>query len=138
MLLSLRALENVVNVNTFQHSTQLRFTEGDAPVLYFQLIDASTDLASQGFVPAGRRYVPAAGATLELTLNNIDDARRITRFATQPFANDLSIWALTLTTADKIRGTVNVKVKLTEGSTVRYGLAQALVLVDALDGMTRL
>lgn len=138
MLLSLRILENVSGVNAFDYAQQARMTEGDVPTIYFQLVDLARDRADKGFVPAGRRYVPAAGATLSVVLDNVDGARKVTRAATQPYATDPSIWAVTLTTADTIRGTVNMKVTLTEGSTVTRGLLQAAVSVQALDGMARL
>jgi hypothetical protein len=139
MRLSARILENVASVNAWDYAQVGEFTEGDAPTIYFQLVDLSKDRAERGFVPAGRRYVPSAGATLSVTLDNIDDARKITKTATQPYAQDPSIWALVLTTADKLRGTVNMKLTLTEsGAKVSYGTLQPALNVSATDGMTRL
>lgn len=138
MKLSARILENVTGVNAFSYANQASFTEGDTPTIYFQLIDMSQDRADAGFVPAGRRYMPANGTTLMVTLDHIDAARKTVRAATQPFLTDPSIWALTLLSTDKLRGTINMKLVLTEAGKTTQGLLQAALLVDGLDGMTRL
>lgn len=138
MQLSARILENVSGVNSFDYANQASMTEGDAPLVYFELVDLKKDRADLGFVPAGRRYIPAAGATLTVILDNIDDARRITRAATQPFPNAPSIWAVQLLAADQIRGTVNMKLSLVEGVKTTKGLLQAAIAVESLDGMSRL
>lgn len=137
MLLSARILENVNSVNSFDHVNQASLTEGDTPLIYFQLVDLAKDKASEGFVPAGRRYVPVSGATLTVTLDHIDAARKVVRAATQPFAEDPSIWAIQITTLDKLRGTVNMKLSLLEAGKTTQGLLQAALAVHGLDGMTR-
>lgn len=139
MRLSARILENVSGVNAYDYADAAEMTAGDAPTIYFQLIDLSKDRAEKGFVPAGRRYVPAAGATLSVVLDNIDDSRKVTRAATQPFPQDPSIWAITLLTTDKVLGTVNMKLTLTEpGPKVTYGFLSNALRVESLEGMTRI
>lgn len=131
MLLSARPLDNLVDVNNFSVTGQIRFNEGDAPSLYLMLLDASKDPSSQGFSPAGRRYVPDTGATLQITLDSIDDSKKITRVATQPFPGDLSIWSIDLMPTDTVRGTINLKLVLTQGVKVSYGFVQAAICVSA-------
>lgn len=124
MLLSARMLKDVASVNSFESDTQLSWTEGDVVTIYFQLIDLSLDRSDQGFMPAGRRYVPAAGATLSVVFENIDTAKTLTRVATQPFANDGSVWSISILAADTIRGTPQMRMTLTEGSKVTRGLVK--------------
>lgn len=124
MLLNARILIDCQNVNSWEPSTETSWTEGDTVDVYFQLIDASLDRPDQGFNPSGRRYVPGTGATLSCALENIDDAKKITRLATQPFAQDGSIWKLSVLAADTIRGTPQLRLTLTEGSRITRGLAQ--------------
>lgn len=124
MLLSARMLKDVAGVNSYEYDTQVQWTEGDTTTIYFQLIDSSLDNSSQGFQPPGRRFVPAAGATMSVTLENIDDARKLTRLATQPFANDGSIWALQIQASDKIRGTPQLRMTLTQAGVVTSGLVK--------------
>ena len=62
MLLSARMINNVGSVNAFEWAQEVEFTAGDTQDVYFQLVDASVDKATQGFKPGGRRYAPAAGA----------------------------------------------------------------------------
>lgn len=124
MLLSARFLNDVANVNSFEYAQVGQFTRGEAASVYFQLIDASLDGALRGFEPSGRRYIPATGATLSVVVNSIDDGKKITRFATNPFPNDTSIWKLDFLPTDKIDGTATMQLTLTEGSVVRKGLVK--------------
>lgn len=121
MLLSARFLQDVQGVNSWEPSSSLQWTEGDQLDMYFQLIDASLDRPEQGFYPSGRRYVPATGATLSCVIENIDDAKKITRLASQPFVNDGSIWKLSILGTDRIRGTPQMRITLTEGTKVTRG-----------------
>ena len=132
MLLSARFLNDVASVNSFEYAQEAEFTEGDPASVYFQLTDASLDKSVDGFVPPGRRYVPASGATLQCIIESIDDSKEITRFATQPFANDGSIWRLDFLASDKIRGTANLRLKLTEGAVVRSGLVKSGIRIYSL------
>jgi hypothetical protein len=132
MLLSARMLDNVASVNGFDWATQVEYTAGDGPVdVYFQLVDLNQDRVSTGFKFGGRRYAPAAGATLQVVLANIDDDIQVTRVATQPFTNDPSIWKVTMLGSDTIRGTCALSLKLTEGGKITYGRVEAAVLVHA-------
>jgi hypothetical protein len=138
MLLSARPLDNVANVNIFTYVDVLRFTEGDVPTLYIQLVDLSQDRLGEGFKPTGRRYIPAitgtdpdfVAPTLEITISSIDDAKKIIRFATQPYSQDGSIWALTLFDTDKLRGTADMLLKLTEGTKVTRGVLRQALAVE--------
>jgi hypothetical protein len=124
MLLSARFLNDVANVNSFEYAQVGQFTKGEATSIYFQLIDESLDGALKGFAPAGRRYVPATGATLSVVVNSIDDAKKITRVATNPFPDDRSIWKLDFLATDTISGTATLQLTLTEGSVVRKGIVK--------------
>lgn len=129
MLLSARMLKDVQNVNSFEPDTELNWTEGDSLDIYFQLVDSSLDRPEQGFYPSGRRYVPASGATLQCTVECIDGAKTVTRSATQPFAQDGSIWKLSILSSDPIRGNPQLRLKLTEGSKTTRGLVKLALRV---------
>lgn len=132
MLLSVRPLKDVGGVNVFRPAERFYLTVGDAPYLYFQLIDKSLDLAEEGFKPPYRRYAPAVSATLQVTLESIDTDKVLVRYATQPYTQDPSIWRLALLSSDILRGTVVMKVKLVEGAATVYGVLQpALEVVSA-------
>lgn len=136
MVLSVRFLTNVGSVNDFAYGDGfVEFTEGEAPELYFQLIDTNKDTAAEGYKPAGRRYMPAAGSTLSVQIENINDAKKITRFATQPFATDPSIWKLQIFSTDLIRGTATIRLTLTEGVKISYGKLQAALRVQTRTGV---
>ena len=130
MILSCRILEDVADVNHFRYASEVRFTEGDGADIFFQLIDSSQDRNDQGFNPSGRRYAPAAGATLQIVVDTLNDAKKVTRYATQPFANEPSIWKLTLLPTDAIRGTASLRLLLTEGVKVTRGSAIGVIAID--------
>jgi hypothetical protein len=131
MLLSARMLKDVASVNSFESDTQLSWMEGDSVTIYFQLIDLTLDKVDQGFMPAGRRYVPASGATLSVVLENINDAKTLTRFASQPFVNDGSIWSVTILSTDLVRGTPQMRLTLTEGAKVTRGLVKNVLKIHS-------
>ena len=114
MLLSARLLQDVNSVNSFRPAQAAILTEGDACSVYFQLVDMSVDRAIEGFNPPGRRYVPAASATLMVTVDSLNLAKQLVRAATQPFAQDPSIWLLSIMATDKVRGSAPLKLTLTE------------------------
>ena len=135
MLLSARMLSDVGGVNIFEVADKAQFTQGDETTIYFQLIDASLDTPAKGFSPSGRRFMPAAGATLSVVFDNINDAKKITRAATQPFALDASIWAVQVFSTDAIApGTVSLTLTLTEGPKVTKGIVLGAVGVTSATG----
>lgn len=122
MLLNALFLQDVGDVNTFSYATDLLVGEGDASVIYFQLIDASAFRPEKGFVPGGRRYMPANGATVTVTFGNVDDAKKVTRVASQPFVKDPSIWSVNILSTDAISaGSVDMKIVLNESGTIHTG-----------------
>jgi hypothetical protein len=134
MILSARFLNDVNNINSFQTVEVGQFTEGDSASVFFQLIDSTLDLANKGFNPPGRRFIPATGATLQVIVDSIDDSKKITRSATNPFPDDRSIWKLDFLASDKISGTANFQLVLTEGSAVRRGVVKSGMRIASATG----
>lgn len=127
MKLGARILSGVGNVNVFAYTTAVEASVGDAVDVYLQLVDVEQHLNSQGFFPAGNRYMPLAGATLAVDVQNLDAAKAFTRVATQPFAQDPSIWRFSVLATDPVAGTVSLRLRLVEaGSTRTLGLQAAL------------
>ncbi len=129
MQLSARFLIDVASVNSYEVVPSVEWTVGDNQTLYFQLVDAALDRLEQGYNPPGRRYMPAATATVQLSMLNIDDAKKVVRFCSQPFPQDPSIWSVALLPTDPLRGTVSLKLLLTEPSrTLAANFTPGLVL----------
>ncbi len=130
MLLSARWLTNVVDVNTWDYADKVEFNEGDPVSVYFQLNDLSKDK------PLGKRYVPEAGATLQVTVTNLDDSKVYAKVATQVYSTtDASIWRFTISATDDITGTPSIQLQLTEGATVRRVLLKAAIRVHPVSGI---
>ncbi len=129
MQLSLRLLDDVQSVNSMELASELVLTSGDPQTVHVQLIDAGRQrVCADG--PAVR-YIPAAGATMSLVFDSIDDAKRVTKVASQPFATDLSVWSVDLTVQDtaKLRGTISLAFTLTIGTRVVSGRLNAALIV---------
>jgi hypothetical protein len=136
MRLSARFLNDVTSVNSFEFAETSEFTLGDPADVYFQLIDSTLDKSINGFFPTGRRYIPVSGATLQCVAENIDITRKITRYATNPFADDRSIWKLSFLASDLLEGTCNLKLTLTEGSVVRTGIVVDGLRIQNVNNLT--
>lgn len=136
MRLSVRPLNGTTDVNTFEYVSEVGFTQGDVVRFFFQLVDVSKDTALQQYKPAGRRYVPAVGATLQVSLLNQDEDKAIAdRVCVQPFVGDASIWYVDIAAADAVLGTVSMTLKLTEGSKVTRGRVNAVLDVHSIVGV---
>jgi len=129
MKLSCRILTDVGSVNTFRYASAAQFSAGDQQTVYLQLVDVSLDRSDEGYVPAGRRFVPAAGATMQVVLNSLDQSKKVVRAATQPYVGDASIWRFNVLATDAIRGTIDLTVVLNEAGKVTRGTLTAGVLV---------
>ena len=128
MRLNITPLQDAQGVNDFIYATEIRSTVGDAVDLYFMLSDAEKNLTQHGYNPGGMRYIPAANATLQITFKNIDNRKQFTRFATQPFPQDLSIWKVPVLATDPVSGTVSMKFVLTEPNGVAGGITKSCFL----------
>lgn len=130
MLLSARILNNVADVNHFEVVTSVEVVQGDAPDIFFALVDASVNKHDS---PPHRRFVAAAGATLKVVLQDINTAVTLTKYAVRPFPGDQSIWRISFdpttdaTAMAGLVGTYALKLTLTEPGTVLPAAWDALV-----------
>ena len=123
MLLSARPLKNVASANVFEYANTFEWTSGDTVTVFFQLIDAQLDRPEDGFVPPGRRFMPAVGSTLTVTLQTLDQLKQIAgRVATQPFPLDPSIWSFNVLASDLCTGTANLRLSLNQGGIITQGV----------------
>jgi hypothetical protein len=104
------------NVNDFTYATEVSSTTGDPVDLYFQLSNAEKNISTQGYNPSGLRYMPVAGSNLKVTFQNINNCKEFTRYATQPFSQDPSIFKVQVLASDPVAGTVSMKFVLNEPS----------------------
>jgi hypothetical protein len=128
MKLQITVLDDVVGVNDFHYVTEVQSTVGDACELFFQLSDATKNLSQFGYNPSGLRYLPPADSTLQCVFLNINTRRQFSRFATQPFAQDPSIWKVPVLATDPVSGTVSMKFILTEPNGVAGGITRTCSL----------
>jgi hypothetical protein len=122
LILSARILKDCAGVNSFEYGDSVKFTKGDSVDVFFVLINSDLDTATEGFIPPGRRYVPAVSATLTCTIENIDDAKTLTRVAVQPYVGDASVWKISFLSTDTVEGTANLRLTLIEGAKTTRGV----------------
>jgi hypothetical protein len=132
MLLRVRLLDQCIDQNNFMVVSDIRFTQGDSPFIFFQLINGSLD---QDFKPSGRRYMPQPGATVTVSLQNVNSANTLTKICTQPFVQDPSIWSFQVYSADGLAGTYTFTLQLTEGTNITYGRASNALSVAPQSGV---
>ena len=133
MRLYARMLADVASPNQYRVVNRLDLSKGEAGTVVLQLVDASQDRSDQGFSPAGRRYCPPATSTLQVTLESIDEAKKYSRAAAQPYVGDASLWSFQVLATDDLKGTVSLSLALTEpvvgGTVTKKAFVQAAIAV---------
>lgn len=122
--LSARTLRGFTNANNFADWKDPTIVEGSDARVYLRLTDSSLDTAEDGYQPPGRRYLPEAGASLEVSLSAAPGLKVIRRAAFMPApADDRSIWAFDVRAADGLTGTAIINLRLIESSGTSVGRA---------------
>ena len=116
MRLGARILKQVLDGNNYDYTPQFTYNQGSTVDLYLQL----TNLDWNGTEIPGIPYHASIGATLQVVLSALNTANVLTSAATQPFANNTSIWKISIpATANFSSG--NIALTLTEGLIVSKG-----------------
>lgn len=127
MRLSAKMLKNVSNVNHFQYSATAFLSEGSANEVYFQLVDLDKvyypgmDTSELPHNPI--RYMPITGSTVSVIFDSLFDDVEITLAATQPFAQDPSIWKVALAVGE-IPASGNFIFVLAEGASIKRAVVK--------------
>ncbi len=135
MRLNAKILKNVANVNNWQYANQASIQEGQANEIYFQFVDydkvPGSDKSS-ALPDSPLRYMPQGEVSVSATFPSIDTALEFTVVATQPFADDKSIWKVSLLST-QLPKSGNFKIKLTEDGADKNILAKNAIAVDLLN-----
>jgi len=125
MKLSAKFLINVESVNNFDYVDQWDVSEGSAHRLHFQLIDKQMgDL----------RYLSQATVLgpVTVTFLSVVDGSEIVKIATQPFADDKSVWYIDLL-ATEVPNAGAVKMSISEDAVISQFRVDLAIVVDLLD-----
>ena len=132
MRLNAKILKNVADVNNWQYANQASIQEGQVNEIYLQLVDYDKVPGSDkstALPDSPLRYMPQAGASLTA---RIPSAQDFEVNASQPYANDTSIWKISLLST-QIPKSGNFKLKLTEGGADKQILVKNAIAVDLLN-----
>lgn len=133
MRLSAKIMKNVLDVNHWQHSNQAHISEGQSNDIYVQLVDLewstkSSPEQSVAFMQYPIRYISqATSITVKAKFLSIDDAQEFEITATQPFAQDKSIFKFSLTSS-QIPNAGNMIISINED-----GVEKSFVIKQAIE-----
>lgn len=106
-MLGFKFVENYYDINHFEVVETSTFTPTQDAYIFIQLVHVN-----------GLRYIPATGATVEVTFENIDTSHNVTRLAVGVNPEDRSLWKVSILSTDKIANGSMV-VKLTESPSIK-------------------
>lgn len=138
MRLSAKMLKNVVGVNNWSHSNQAYLSEGQANDVYIQLVDLdwttkASPEQSSAFPQYPIRYISQASAVeVKATFLDIDDDQEFEIIATQPFADDKSIFKFSLSNS-QIPNSGNLLITITEDNVSKSFIIQNAITVSLLN-----
>jgi hypothetical protein len=121
MKVYIKALKNVDNVNSWSYSSTATSYQGQSNSIYFQIVDKDRVDSS--------RYIPASGTTCSIYFPNLDNAKKLTIQASQPFPQDSSIWMVSIASNQNI-SSGNVVFNLTENSITRSFVIDSFITVN--------
>lgn len=121
MLLAIKMLDSAAtSLNNLAYVNQVYVYPESQVELLFQFVNAAN----------GQRYIPASGATVQVTIRSVNDAYTVVKPAITPFTEDRSIWRAVLTPADTLNlAGVNLEVELTEGASIRRIFQKSVLVV---------
>ena len=125
MRLSAKMLKNVVNVNHWDYTSQVYISEGNVNEFYFQLVNLDKTIDKNPI-----RYISEANiVSAEVFFESLDNSKKFSVQASQPFAGDKSIWKVSLLST-QVPNAGSIKISLTEGGVVKTFIVQSAIRVD--------
>lgn len=129
MKLGVRVLNSNSTLNNLMHLNQIEVSPGETATVIMQLVDLTTVSESNRI---GNRYMPATGATLSVTIQSNNSANVLTKVASQPFAQDASVWQITLNATETAQiGAMDLLVTLTEGASIKKANGKQTLIADS-------
>lgn len=136
MRLSAKIITNVSNINHWEYVTEAFVQEGQVNEIYFQLVDLNKIhyLEKSKTLPDfPLRYIPQGDIIeVEAEFPALVEDEVITIQATQPFADDKSIWKVSFT-EDQVPSSGNFIIRLSEDGNVRTFLTRNTLRVELLN-----
>lgn len=127
MQLSAKMLKNIDSVNAWAYTENWTVhsdgATGENISLYFIIIDKDRE---------NIRYIPASGATMQVTFPALDDTKVISVAATFPFADDRSIMKVDLLST-QVPSSGAVRFALTEASVLKSFRVDGAMSVEKLN-----
>lgn len=91
-----RLLDDVCNVNDFKEVDELSIRAGEAADIYLELKTVDSDGEEIRYMPQG------TGLVVTVKFRHLDSNKVITRVASQPFADDKSIYKISIAANERL------------------------------------
>jgi len=136
MRINAKIIKNVANVNQWEYASEATVQEGQINEVYIQLVDLDKTHAGEKSINLPdfplRYMTQAAVFSVSVNFPALDPDNAIDVVATQPFADDKSIWKVTLA-ANQVPFAGNIVVTLTEDGNTRQFVVRSALKVDLLE-----
>jgi hypothetical protein len=136
MRLNAKMLKNVSNVNHWEYAEAAFVQEGQANSFYIQLVDLDKihpGEKSKILPDFPLRYMSQAAVfSVEVVFLDVNPDNQFTVTATQPFADDKSIFRIDLT-EEQVPNSGNLQVNLTEDGVTKRFLVKGGIKVEMQD-----
>lgn len=136
MRLSAKILKNVTDINHWQYAAQAIVSQGQPNTIYIQLVDLEYSFApekSEAFPEFPIRYISNATAiSVSALFESLVDSEEFEVNATQPFANDRSIWAITIP-SDQLPQSGSLTITVTEDAVEKTFIVKQAITVEQLN-----
>lgn len=137
MRLSAKILENVSGVNHWNYASEANVYEGQVNEIYIQLVDISKAIHIDsviGEIPEyPMRYIPQGSSiAVAAVFPALDDSEEFSIAATQPFADDKSIWKITIPSS-QLPKSGNFQLNLTEDGVVKSVIVKSAISAELLE-----
>lgn len=136
MRINAKIIKNVSSVNHWEYSNEAYLQEGQVNEFYFQLVDLDKIHPAEKSKPLPDfplRYISqATTVSVEVTFPYIDSTEQFSVVATQPFADDKSIFKATLAST-QIPNSGGIIIKLTEDGQEKQFLLRNAIRVESVN-----
>lgn len=136
MRLNAKILQNVSNINHWEYSTEAHLQEGQLNEFYFQLVDLAKihpAEKSKSLPDFPLRYISqASSVTATVTFPALDSGDQFDITATQPFADDKSIWKVTIPST-QTPSSGNIVIRVTEDGVSKTFVVKSAIRVELLN-----
>lgn len=132
MRLNAKIIKNVSSVNHWEYTDSAYLQEGQINEFYFRLVDLDKihpGEKSKILPDFPLRYIPQGTTTVSVTFPDLNPENEFSASASQPFADDKSIFKITLA-SNQVPNSGGMRISITEDGNVRSFMLKNAIKVE--------